>query len=121
MIPPAISATLAMGKAAIESLLVSSATVFRKSTVSDGAGGQIDSYTEIGTFPCLYEKYPVRTMETEREPLIRVLATWQFTFKRDVVLEQTDRLEVDGRSFEVVGQGIGTNSMANHAMCLEIL
>jgi hypothetical protein len=116
-----MNGTLALGRAALEQMMTSTAEVFRKSKVSDGAGGQVDSYASVGTYECLFEVYPVRPVEREREPVIQAITTWQFIFKRDVVVSETDRIVTDGRTFEVVGHTTGTNSMVNHVICLEIL
>jgi hypothetical protein len=115
-----MTATLALGRQALEALMTSTVTIMRKSRVSDGAGGQLDTYASVGSHPCLFEPYPVRPAEREAEPIIQGITTYQFVLKRDVVVVDTDRFVVDDRTFEVVGHTVGTYSMTQHVICLEI-
>lgn len=101
--------------------LTDTATVLRKSYVSDGAGGQVDSYTNIGSFPCSLEPYPVQPRERERVPGTQAYLEWKIIFQPEVVIHQTDRIECRSRTFEVMGQGLGTHSVANEVLCKEII
>jgi len=97
------------------------ATINRKSYVSDGAGGQVDSYAPVGTYPCSLEKYPVQPRERERAPGVQAYLEWMFIFQASTVVQQTDRIDCRGRHFEVTGQGLGTHSIANEVLCKEII
>lgn len=97
------------------------AIVMRKSYVSDGGGGQIDTYTIVGTYPCTFAPAQVRPLEREREPGLQAFIEWRFVFAYGTVIRQTDRLLVGSRTFEVVGQGVSSYDIANNVSCLEIL
>jgi len=97
------------------------ATIYRKSYVSDGGGGQVDSYTSVGTYPCSLEKYPVQAREYERAPGVLTIMEWLFIFQVSTVVQQTDRIDCRGRHFEVTGQGLGTHSISNEVLCKEII
>ncbi len=97
------------------------ATVSRKSIVSDGAGGQTDTYTDYATYPCSFRRSAVRPAEREQSPSIYAFHDHEFWFDRSVVIEQTDRLECEGREFEVLGQGVSSYDLANHVLTVEII
>lgn len=99
------TAELASLRAQAEASFSATATVLRKSTVSDGAGGQTDSYTNIGTFPCSYAPALVTPYERERFERITAQGIWRFVFPAGTTILPTDRLTVDGRSFEVTYGG----------------
>ncbi len=97
------------------------ATVKRKAHVSDGGGGQTDTYATFATYPCSFKKSAVRAAEREQTPSIYTYKDYEFWFDRSVVIEQTDRLECEGREFEVLGQGLSSYDLANHVLAVEIL
>jgi hypothetical protein len=97
------------------------ATILRKSIVPDGMGGQTDTYTSAGTYPCSFSKFMVRPAERESGPLVREEMHWVFVFPFDAVIDPTDRIQVDGRTFEVVGQGVGSYDLSNRVIALEII
>lgn len=97
------------------------AAVMRKTKVSDGAGGQTDTYASVGTYACSFSKFPIRPFERENTNVIQAYSDWEFRFARDVEVLQTDRLDCEDREFEVVGARIGSYDSANHVLCLEIL
>jgi hypothetical protein len=116
-----MTSAFAQGRQAIEQMMTSTADVYRKGTITDDAGGQVDTYTVVGTYPCLFEAYPIRPIENESEPMVRAIVTWQFIFPLDVSIRETDRIHVGSRVFEVISQRVGTMSISNHVICLEIL
>lgn len=97
------------------------ATIMRKSHVSDGFGGQTDTYASVGTFACSLVKYPVRPLEREGSQQIQSYTDWRFNFDRDVEVLQTDRIVCQGRTFEVLGRGVGTFEMSNRVITVEVL
>lgn len=97
------------------------ATVKRKSIVTDGAGGQTDTYATFATYACSFRKSAVRASEREQAPSIYAFKDYEFWFDRGVVIEQTDRLECEGREFEVIGQGTASYDLANHVLTVEII
>ncbi len=98
-----------------------SATVSRKSKISDGAGGQVDTYTDYATYPCTFRRATFRASEREQAPSIYSFKDYEFWFDRSVVIQQTDRLECEGREFEVIGQGNASYDLANHVLTVEIV
>ena len=93
----------------------------RKAHVSDGAGGQTDTYVLFATVPCSFSNFPVRPAEREQSPSIYAFHDYEFRFLRSVTIQQTDRIICEGRTFEVVGQGIASYDLANHVLTVEII
>jgi hypothetical protein len=115
------TAELASMQATVAQTFTSTATLYRKSSTPDGAGGQTDSYTVVAAYPCSIGKFPVRPFEAERSQMIQAVSEWQFVFARTVVVQPTDRIDCEGRHFEVVGSGVGSFDLVNKVICIEIL
>ena len=98
--------------AALHATFLAVATVLRKARVSDGAGGSTDTYVEVATAACNFERSQVRPREAEYAELIRNLSYWDFSFvPGSVDVVATDRLQVGTRTFEVVGRGLGSSTV----------
>lgn len=107
--------------AVMHASFTTTATIQRKSIVSDGAGGQVDTYTNLGPYECSFSKFLVRPAEREKSEMIQAFSDWEFRFARSVTVQPTDRIVCEGRTFEVVGQGIASYDSANHVLTIEIV
>jgi hypothetical protein len=95
-----------------ESIMTATATVYRKSMVSDDAGGFLDTYSAVGIYPCSYAPIGVTPTERERPYGVEAINIWRF--------QATDRIETDSRSFEVVDAGGGSIRAAVRVITQEI-
>lgn len=121
MVAQTIPRSLARPRAVIQKTFNTTATITRKAMVSDGKGGTTDTYSTVDTLPCNFVKSQVRQYEREAASSVQGLGEWQFVFAYDAEIEQTDRIICQGRTFEVVGQGLGSYELANRVTCMEIL
>lgn len=97
------------------------ATVMRKSIVSDGAGGQVDSYTAVATYSCSLTPSMVSPREVEQSAAIQVISLWSVHLPFDADVVPTDRLIVGTRTFEVVRGLQRTVDVDLVVACLEVL
>jgi hypothetical protein len=108
--------------AALFATYLAIATVLRKSMVSDGAGGQTDTYASVGTAACNFERTMRIPREQEQFERIENVAYWDFSFvPGSVDVHATDRLQVGTRTFEVIGRGLGSSTVALHIITMEVL
>ncbi len=108
--------------AALFATFLATCEVLRKSRVSDGAGGQVDTYASVATVACNFERSMVRVREAEYAERIENLAYWDFHFVPGSVDPQpTDRLRVGTRTFEVIGRGLGSSTVVLVIVTMEIL
>lgn len=113
--------TLARPRAVIQRTFNTVATITRKATVSDGRGGTTDAYPTETTLRCSFARSQAGTREREAASAVESLSEWTFVFAYDADIRTTDRIVCEGRTFEVVGAGIGSYDLANRVTCMEIL
>lgn len=92
----------------IQKTFTASAVVYRKGSVSDGAGGSVDSYTAVGTYACSFAPPMISPLERETAFGIQAIGPWVFRFPAFTDIRPTDRLVVDDRTFEVVSPTVGS-------------
>jgi len=97
------------------------ATVWRKSIVSDGAGGQTDTYAVVATYSCSMTPSMISPREVEQTAAIQVISLWQLHLPYDADVVPTDRLVVGTRTFEVVRSSARTVDVDLVVHCVEIL
>ncbi len=99
-------------------LLVKTASVYRR-----GPGAQKNAYnmpieTEAAAvnYPCWLEQTDTVEVTVGRDT---VLSDWLLVLPPEALLDATDRIAVDGRSFEVVGHPATVNTPrgAHHIEC----
>lgn len=98
----------------------STAIVKRKTAVIDNAGGTTNTYAPAHQYPCSFAPYPVRGVERENTARVQSVAYWQFTFAADADIQQTDRLVIGARTFEVASAGAGSLAISQGVLALEI-
>jgi hypothetical protein len=96
------------------------ATVFRKTSVSDNAGGSTDSYAQVGTYACSFSRYPITPVEREATSQAQAQIWWTFVFAAGTVIHVTDRLLCNDRQFEVVSSATGSLEIAVRVLAQEI-
>jgi hypothetical protein len=97
------------------------ATIYRRSTVSDTSGGGTDSYAVILTnVPCAYFRSLVTPRENENTITVQTLVFWNFVFPAGTTILATDRIVSDGRTFEVTSSASGSMEVAKRVFCTEI-
>lgn len=101
--------------------LNTTATVLRKSQVSDSSGGFADTYTAVATYPCTMVLFPIRPREVEASERIQNIRYWQFLFPYTADVQPTDRLVSDSRTFEVDGTGHDSYNVDLIVTALEIV
>jgi len=104
----------------VERSFVASATIMRSTPTVDSQGSPIDSYLDVGTYPCSFGRNPTRPLERENQPRIQAIAYWVFVFARAVDVRATDRIVADDRTFEVVNAEVGSADTVRRVMCMEI-
>ena len=106
---------------AIATTLSSRVDVYRKMSVADTSGGEIDTYTKVSTLPCSYTPAPLIPRERESTIQARSIIHWNFNFPADADVVPTDRLYLGSRVFEVVGGGPASINIFSQVTCEEIL
>src|SRR5688500_18813377 len=93
--------SIARAQVVIQHTFSATAAVWRKTSVSDNAGGSTDSYAAVATYACSFA--PHQITPTEREATVSVIAVsaWVFRFAAGTDVRTTDRLVVGTRTFEV--------------------
>ena len=107
--------------AALNATFLAIVTILRKQRVSDGAGGQVDTYVAVTTVACNFERYPFRPREVEQFERIQNVSYWNFSFVPGLDVQPTDRIQVGTRIFEVVGRGLGSSTVVLTIVATEIL
>lgn len=110
----------AKAQAIIARTLTASAQISRVTRVADGSGGQTDTYAVVATLPCSYSVSGIRPLERENATQIRSIVVWNFVFAAGTDIQFTDRILVDGRTFEVVSHRTGSIELATRVICMEI-
>lgn len=96
------------------------ATIYRKSQTHDNTGGMVDTYTDIGTYPCLLLRSLITPRERENAVTIVAESFWQFSLPARTDVRNTDHIVCQGRTFEVVGGGSGSIDLATRVICIEL-
>jgi hypothetical protein len=107
--------------AALTATFLAIASVLRIQSVSDGAGGFVDTWAMVATYACNFNRLNVRPREIESSVRIQDLTYWNFSFVPGLDIRVTDRLQVGTRSFEIVGAGDGSSNVVLYLICQEIL
>jgi len=105
---------------AIAVTLIDTASVWRKTQVSDSAGGFVDTYAVVATEPCRFYTYPITPIEKEETTQVQAVVFWRFIFRHTADVVPTDRLTVGSRTFEVVNATIGSIETVLDVLCQEI-
>lgn len=107
--------------AAAELAMTATATILRPTQAQDQVGGWIDTYASVGTSICSYAPTQVIPREVEGTVTVRAISMWRFQFPLGTDIRNTDRLVVDGRTFEVVNAGSGSLAASLRVIAMEIL
>lgn len=96
------SSEVAAMRTAVESMFSSAYTVLRDVQTPDGAGGTNATSTEASTGACSIHpvKDPAKTIYAER---IGTRQAWLAALPHDADVLDTDRLKVDGATYQVIG------------------
>lgn len=97
------------------------ADILRRVQVSDGMGGQTDTYGVVATLPCTFARGGAMPRERENTYTVQVISTWVFVFAARTDIRTTDRIVCQGRLFEVVSGGYGSYEIATRPVCIEIV
>jgi hypothetical protein len=101
-------------------VLNTTATVYRKTSVVDTSGGATDSYVVVFTLPCSFSRSLITPRENESTFTVQTLVFWQFVFPAGTVILATDRIVSDNRTFEVTSAASGSLEVAKRVLCTEI-
>lgn len=120
--PTKLARIMAIAGSATAVLFDAEADVLRLAQVADTSGGFLDTFAAVLTdVPCAFRKSIVTPRERESSVLIRSIAYWDFTFPTGTDIQQTDRLRVGGRIFEVVGAGEDSARIILRVTAMEII
>lgn len=114
------NSAITAARAAFETLMTATASVYRRADTSDSAGGHTSTYTLVFTSNCAYAKTPVTPLERENAVTVQTLLLWNFSFPVGTVIVSTDRIVVDAREFEVITAASGSLELLTRAVCREI-
>ncbi len=107
---------------ALFATFLTTAVQFQKQSVSDSAGGHVDSYVAIATVACNFARSMVRPREVEYAERVENVTYWDFSFvPGSIDANPTDRLHVGTRIFEVVGRGLGSSTVVLSIVTMEII
>lgn len=112
---------LVRARQVVNTTLHTEATVLRKQSVSDSAGGFVDTYVSQGTFPCSYARHQVSPFEREATVSVQMVALFNFVFEAGTDIRPTDRLVVGSRTFEVVSGVAASIVLVTRVVAQEIL
>ena len=101
--------------------LTATAQISRLTQTPDTSGGMTDTYTSVMTLPCSYSMSGIRPLERESATQVRSIVVWNFVFEAGTDIRFTDRILVDGRTFEVVSSRTGSIELATRVICMEIV
>lgn len=98
--------------------LTDACTITRRALVSDGAGGQTETWPTTITTTCRVA--PVAASEAVLAGQQRIVANWKITLPANTDVRGEDRIVVGARSFEVVAiMGPETRESARIVLCQE--
>lgn len=100
--------------------MTATAVVWRKTETSDSAGGFVDTYEAVASYPCNFSQYPITPTERESTTQVQTFVAWRFVFPAGSDIRSTDRLTVGTRRFEVTQAGAGLLEIQVQAICQEI-
>lgn len=112
---------LERARTVVQQTMTAEATVQRKTRTGDRAGGNVEGWGDVATYPCSFAEYNVRSLERENTARVQAISYWQFVFPSNADVRVTDRLVVGARTFEVTGGGAGSVSISVRILALEIL
>lgn len=127
-----IPRALTRAQTVIARTFTATATIMRKTQITDDAGGFADTYAAVATYDCSFSRYPVRPFEREQGTFVRVVSLWTFVFSTDSDVEPTDRVAIGafdvgtdiadatGRIFEVIDPATGSLDVVRRVICEEI-
>ena len=118
---PQVPPRIAKAERAIQSTFTVSAKVYRKTSVSDDAGGSVDTYPHYATYPCSFARAGAMFIEREATTAVQSVNTWRFVFAAGTVILPTDRLVVDDRTFEVISGASSSWEIATRVLAVEII
>lgn len=95
--------------------------VVRRVDTPDLSGGFTIVWSTVHTYHGMFMPSQVRSTERERDVRVQSVTLWTFTFALGADIVATDRLQVDGRTFEVTGTGEGSWSTSHVVHALEII
>lgn len=95
--------------------------VVRRVDTPDLSGGFTIVWSTVHTYRGTFMPSQVRAAERERDVRVQNVTLWKFTFALGADIVVTDRLQVDGRTFEVISAGEGSWSTSHVVNALEII
>jgi len=108
-------------RATLNASLPDSCQVSRKTTTSDGAGGQTESWGTVVTVAC-------RVSPTGQSPQERAIAdrlsgvsVWTITLPANTDVTIADRLVIGARAFEVAGVLARSYEVSRRVVCVEVV
>ena|SRR5215510_7984532 len=111
---------LARFQAAANAIMDTSATITRRTQVSDGLGGFTDTYPTVSTTTCRFEQAQITPVERENAVGIQTILAWFFAFPVETDVRSTDRIVVGSRTFEVVAPRPGSLEILRRVLAQEI-
>lgn len=117
-IPSAIG--LAQLQAVIQETFTVTATITRRTQVTDMAGGSIDTYPTVGTSACSFASTQITPVERENAVGVQTISFFQFSFPAGTDVRSIDRITVGSRVFEVVAPRHGSLEILRRVLAQEI-
>jgi SPP1 family predicted phage head-tail adaptor len=97
-------------------------TIQTKTVVSDGQGGQTESYnTSASNVPIRVKADNIKTAEIIAQDGVRLQQTYTATFAYDRVLNKTDRIVWNGKTLEVITSLDNSWQLHKHYSCVEVV
>ncbi|MFN3650091.1 MAG: head-tail adaptor protein [Armatimonadota bacterium] len=96
---------LASMRTAVAQTFVTAATLRRRTSVSDGQGGESYTYADAGTIRGRLQ--PRSANEKQEGGQLAGVTLWRWLCPHDTELRLTDRLRIDGADYEVTGTSAG--------------
>ena len=95
-------AQLSAMRSTVESTFDATASRLVKVNTSDGRGGRVVAWESNLEFPCRLSTKPPRTRQEIGEAKLVSDPEYQLVYKHDITLSSTNRVEINGRQYEII-------------------
>lgn len=101
--------------------LPDSGTILRASApIPDGMGSGSTTWTAAATAPCRVRPSGLSGDERAVAGGISAFSYWRITFPAGTDVQETDRIQALGKTYEVIGSGVSSYEITRIVNCVEV-
>jgi len=104
-----------------EAALPDVANIQRRTLTPDGYGNQTETWSTVQSPPCRIAPYKEKKIETEQAGVITAIAEFIVTLPYDVVINATDRLQINGTQYEIIEAVTDTSWRISRRLRVKVL